>query len=80
MGFAYQPMSVLATVPIVELIERVLSVKGGTPQQVEALLGGKPQPLFTLSAATELYWTICSDKTINKTPNQLRKWKCIRPC
>lgn len=78
MGFSYQPLSVLSALPIVELVERVLALKGATATQVEAVLGGKDEPSVTLTAATDLYWTLATDKTIGKTERQLKKWKTIR--
>lgn len=75
MGFAYQPMSVVASLPILELVERVLAIKDATPKQVEAVLGGKDIPEITVKAALEKYWGYSKDKLLNKSPDQVRKWE-----
>lgn len=75
MGFSYQPMARIAALPIEELLERILALRDGTPRQVEALLGGRPEPDLTVKAALEKFWGFAKERTINKTPDQIRKWK-----
>lgn len=75
MGFAYQPMSVVANLPILELVERLLTLKNAAPAQVEVALGAKPLPSLTLKAALEKYWEYSKDKLLNKSEDQVRKWK-----
>lgn len=75
MGFAYQPMSVVANLPILELVERLLTLKDASLPQVEAVLGAKPLPSLSLKAALEKYWEYSKDKILNKSPDQVRKWK-----
>jgi len=75
MGFAYQPMSVVANLPILELVERLLVLKDATLPQVDAVLGGKPLPTVTVKTGLEKYWDYSKDKLLNKSPDQVRKWK-----
>ncbi len=75
MGFAYQPMSMVANLPILELVERLLVLKNATTPQVEAVLGSKPLPSHTLKIALEKYWGYSKDKLLNKSEDQVRKWK-----
>lgn len=75
MGFAYQPMSVVANLPILELVERILTLRDAPLQQVEAALGGKPLPAITVKKALEKYWDFSNDKTLNKSVDQVRKWR-----
>src|SRR5690606_6953731 len=75
LGFAYQPMSAVANLPILELVERVLALKDASPGQVEAVLGGRPEPTITVKQALEKYCGYTKDKIVNKSPDYVRKWK-----
>ncbi len=75
MGFIYQPMSVVATLPIAQLLERILVLDNAKPSQVEALLGGKETPETSVKKALELFWKLSKDKVMNKSELQIRKWK-----
>lgn len=75
MGFTYQPMSTVTSLPIFELVERILTLKGATLPQIDAALGGKPIPAITVKKALEKYWDFSKDKLLNKSADQVRKWK-----
>ncbi|MBE7172494.1 MAG: tyrosine-type recombinase/integrase [Williamsia sp.] len=75
MGFSYQPMAKVAALPIEELLERILALRDGTSKQVEALLGGRPEPELSVKAALEKFWGFSKERMMNKTPDQIRKWK-----
>lgn len=75
MGFAYQPMSVVANLPILELVERLLTLKDASLPQVEAVLGAKPLPSLSVKAALGKYWEYSKDKLLNKPQDKIRKWK-----
>ncbi len=75
MGFTYQPISVVASLPREELIARLLALKDASKSQVEAVLGTRPDMSITLKEAIEKYWALAKDKLVNKSEFQIRKWK-----
>lgn len=75
MGFTYQPMPVVASLPIAQLLERILLLDNAKPIQIEALLGGKEAPEINIKEALELFWKLSKDKTMNKSELQIRKWR-----
>ena len=75
MGFPYQPANNVAMLPIQELLERVLLAKDSSPRQVEALLGGQPEPEILLDDALQQFWDLAKDKVLNKSEYQVRKWR-----
>lgn len=75
MGFSYEPMSVVANLPILELVERILVLKDATQPQVEAVLGAKPMPSLTVKEALKKYWDLSKDKILNKPLDKVRKWE-----
>lgn len=75
MGFSYQPMSTVAALPLLELVERLLALKDLKGEQVQAALGAKPEPQITLRDALERFWGLAKDKVIDKSEQQIRKWK-----
>lgn len=79
-GFRYLPAAAVAALPYDELMKRVEKALDGEPGQVdvleaEALLGGAAEPPITVSRALELYWSLAKDKTLTKSPDQLRRWQ-----
>lgn len=75
MGFAYKPMSEVASLPLDDLISRILTLQDATPKQVAAALGGQDDPKLKLSQVLDKYWDLSKDQIINKSPNQVRKWR-----
>lgn len=78
MGFSYQPMSVVATLPIEELVKRLLASKDATPAQEEAILGGREEEELTIRDGLKKFWLFSKDRIVNKTDDQVRKWKNAR--
>lgn len=78
LGFTYQPMTAVASLPLAEMVDRILAAKDATPIQVEALLGGKEEAALPLSQVIEQFWELARDKVMGKTPHQLRKWRVPR--
>ena len=78
MGFAYQPMNQVASLPLERLLERILLLKDARPIQIEAALGGKPEPDITVSKALDIFWRLSKDKVLNKSAEQIRKWETPR--
>ncbi|MBL7682037.1 MAG: tyrosine-type recombinase/integrase [Flavipsychrobacter sp.] len=75
LGFSYEPMSVVANLPILELVERILVLKEASLPQVEAVLGAKPAPTITVKEALKKYWELSKDKILNKPLDKVRKWE-----
>lgn len=75
LGFSYEPMSVVANLPILELVERILVLKDASLPQVEAVLGAKPIPALTVKEALKKYWELSKDKILNKPLDKVRKWE-----
>ena len=46
-----------------------------TPKQVEVALGGKEQLDIRLGQVLEKYWILTQDRILNKSDNQIRKWR-----
>lgn len=79
-GFRYLPVERVAELPQEELLARVESVqerKDGRPdmRDANALMGGVSAPPLTVTRALELYWSLVKDKTLGKSPDQLRRWE-----
>lgn len=74
-GFSYKPMPIVLKLPEQEIVERILVLDNATPKQVEAVLGGCPEPIITIKQALGNFWDYAKDRTINKTESQYRKWK-----
>jgi len=75
MGFAYQPMNEIAGGAIEEIVRRVLALSDASKPQIEAVLGTKEEPCLTISQACEQFWDLAKEKVIDKSPDQIRKWK-----
>ena len=79
LGFAYQPMAEIIALPAESLSQRLLALEKATPRQVEAVLGGKEEPPgILLSAALQKFWQFTKERTLNKSPSQIRKWRSPR--
>lgn len=78
MGFGYQPMSIVAALPIEELAARVKAAMGATPDQVESVLGGHGEPELTVKQTLTKFWAYSKERILNKSPDQVRKWKSPR--
>ncbi len=78
-GFRYVPTSAIPSLPIAEIVRRVQAVtlRNGEPDMTEAraLLGGVPKPEITVSRALDIYWRLADDKTLGKSPDQVRRWR-----
>ena len=75
-GFRYLPIREVTELPTNKLLERVEAATD-RPEAV-ALLGTVTRPKITVRAALEEYWPLTRDKTLRKSPNQLRVWKSPR--
>lgn len=80
-GFRYLPAAEVANLPTNEILRRVEAVakrsKPREPDLIEAaaLLGGAKEPKLTVAKALAAYWHIADDKTLGKSPDQIRRWE-----
>jgi len=76
-GFAYKNVVEIAKEPLEEIVDRLQVATKAIERKktVSSVLGGNAQPETLLSACIEKYWPLCADRLINKSPDQIRKWK-----
>lgn len=79
-GFAYVQSAKLPCLPFPQVAERLLHVEQHQlhEKHVEAVLGGSSTPKIKLNDALEKFWVLARDQTLDKTPNQIRKWRNAR--
>lgn len=80
-GVRFLSARAVAELPIGEVLERVESVApAGAPEEPDlieaaALLGGAGEAPITVSRALELYWDMTRDQVLDKSDDQVRRWK-----
>ena len=77
-GFTYRPAAEIAKGDIVNIVSRIEAVKEdveNNPDRVHAILGGQNKPDFPLSKALEAYFDFEEPNLLNKSEDQIRKWK-----
>jgi len=78
-GYRYLDVGRVVRLPGEALLGRVEAVPepSGAPDSLEAsaLLGTVQDPAITLSRALDLYWTLAREKTLGKSPDQVRRWR-----
>jgi integrase len=82
-GVRYLDAGVVAKLPVADIVDRLEAIPSlarapaGRPDPVEAaaLLGTVPEPRITVARALELYWGLAREKTLGKSPDQLRRWE-----
>lgn len=77
LGFPYYPSQQIAELPLQEIVARLLHVEKEKFKQAhtEAVCGQMTAPIIKLDKVLDLYFDIVKDKTLNKSPNQIRKWQ-----
>lgn len=77
LGFPYYPNQQVAQLPLQQLINRLLHVQKEdfNEVQTEAVLGKVSVPAIRVSQVLQRYFDLAKDKTLNKSPDQIRKWK-----
>lgn len=78
LGFQYSPVSELAIKAYTqELLERISTAEKNLPIKdgVEAILGSGESPQTKISDALEKFWGYAKDRSMNKSEDQIRKWK-----
>ena len=86
-GFPYKSVDQLANESIDKIVERTLVIQSELKNEktIESLLGSIDKPSLKLSDSLELFWAISKDHIINKSEDQIRKWrnpriKAIKTC
>lgn len=75
-GFNYQTASEIATLPVAQIIERILVAQSANePSVVQAVLGGLNKPELVLSSVVDKFLVFNEDKLLHKSDNQVMKWK-----
>jgi len=78
LGLSYLTASEIAKLPLKQIEDRILATEKATLKQTEAILGAVPPPVITVSKALTLFWDFAKDRMLNKTSDQIRKWKSPR--
>ncbi|ETD85716.1 integrase [Rhodobacter capsulatus YW1] len=79
-GYPYLSNEQIKALPIEDLLSRIRDIPAdakGNPDKVvaDALLGMHTPPSLTVSAALEDYWKLTTDKTLEKSEDQMRRWR-----
>ncbi|MEP3895135.1 MAG: tyrosine-type recombinase/integrase [Litorimonas sp.] len=72
-GFRYMPTQDVLKLPTEAILERVEAAKDVT--DAAALLGTISKPKITVKKALAMYWDLARDKTLRKSPDQIRRWE-----
>lgn len=75
MGFSYQPLATVAALPIDQLVARAMAAEHAAGKQVQALFGTMPVPGLPLNKVLDHFWELAKDRLMNKTTDQVRKWR-----
>lgn len=81
-GFRYLRADKVAELPLEEIRDRISAVTRANDKQnsidlreASALLGGAREPSLVISRCLELYWSLAKDRTLGKSPDQIRRWE-----
>ena len=77
LGFSYHFAAELSKLSLDEIINRATATKTNiaSVKPTEAILGGVQQPQILLSECLPKFWEYSKNKTMNKSPDQFRKWQ-----
>ncbi len=77
LGFAYYPLPTLAQAPIEQILVRLDHIEKHkfNEHYTQAILGAAPVPVIMQDDVLGRYWALSKETKLDKTPNQLRKWK-----
>ena len=72
-GFRYLPTREVLDLKTEDILARVEA--SADAQDAAALLGTVGKPKIRVSKALEMYWDLAKDKTLQKSSDQIRRWK-----
>ncbi|MGH1404365.1 MAG: DUF6538 domain-containing protein [Alphaproteobacteria bacterium] len=77
MGFIYKSATDISLSPLAEIIDRtvILEDKLYDEEIVSTVCGTVKEPDILLNECIDKYWPLCSHKLVNKSEDQVRKWK-----
>jgi integrase len=77
LGFSYIPAYELSQSSLLDILNRILALVQGQPNEknIEAVLGGVTPPAILISEALEKFFELSNDIVLNKSADQIRKWK-----
>lgn len=75
-GFSYLPNSEIAPLPLIEIQRRFAAIENRIDDEkiVLAVMGGAERPELMLDQIFDKFITYAAPRTLNKSPNQVRKW------
>lgn len=76
-GFTYKSAADISKEPIEDIVERLNTASKSNEDEnlVSSVLGGIKIPEILISNCADKYWPLCSDRLIDKSEHQIRKWK-----
>lgn len=78
-GMRYLPAQKVAQLPQDALLDRIEAIPERNGQvdlrEAAAILGTVREPPIRISRALKLYWDLAKDRTLAKSPDQLRRWQ-----
>jgi len=78
-GFRYMDVSAVSQLPVDKLLNRIETAETASGEldtvEATALLGTAEKPGISIEEALKLYWTLAKEKTLGKSPDQLRRWQ-----
>ena len=74
-GFAYKTTEELRHERLEGLVKRMAFVEEDNQDKSNIILGTIAPPYIKLSNCLEKFWHLINDRLMNKSPNQIRKWK-----
>ena len=77
-GFGYRPAAEIADQSMGKILSRINSIKGDgniNPEKVHAILGIHDRPELLISKILESYFEFEKPNLLNKSDDQIRKWK-----
>ena len=77
LGFEYKSVEELTKIDLHEIVKRHEALEGKEKSKpvVEAVLGRASEKSLTLSQVPDNFWAISKNRIINKSADQVRKWK-----
>ena len=77
-GFSYRPAREIAELNLGKVVSRITTIKDqveSQPKQVQAVLGHLERPELKISKALDAYFAFEAPNLMNKSNDQVRKWK-----
>lgn len=75
-GFSYLPNAEIASLPLIDIYKRFVAIENKIDDEksVVAIMGGAERPELMLDEIFDKFVRYAAPRTLNKSPNQIRKW------